>query len=70
MSSKKSSQAKDASLIVKSAIRKYVNSKGCNVSSEVINKTLNNAVKKLLDKGIEHAKSQNRKTIKSKDISV
>ena len=57
-------------MIIKSTIRKYVNSKGCNISSEVLNKTLNNTLKKILDKGIEKAKTENRKTIKPKDVSI
>ena len=70
MSEKKTIKTKLGSMIVKSTIRKYVNSKGCNISSEVLNKTLNGTLKKILDKAIEKAKSQNRKTLKPKDVSI
>lgn len=70
MAEKKSSEEKSASLIVKSAIRKYVNSKECNISSEVLNDTLNEAVKKILDKSIDNARLQKRKTIKPSDVPL
>ena len=66
--SKKASTTKEASLIVKSAVRKYINSKDCNVASEVINKTLNKAVKKILDTAIQNAKDKKRKTVKPSDV--
>ncbi len=70
MAEKQTKKVKLGSMIIKSTIRKYVNSKGCNVSSEVLNKTLNNTLKKILDNAIEKAKSQNRKTLKPKDVSI
>ncbi len=68
MSPKAKTEVKEASLIVKSAVRKYVNEKECNIASEVLQKTLNNAVKKILDQSVENAKADKRKTIKPKDI--
>ncbi|MHA1301782.1 MAG: hypothetical protein ACTSO9_20370 [Candidatus Helarchaeota archaeon] len=65
---KAKTEEKEASLIVKSAVRKYVNSKDCNISSEVLQKTLNKAVKKILDVSIENAKNAKRKTIKPQDV--
>ena len=70
MPSKPKDEAKSASLIVKSAIRKYVNAKGCNISSEVLNNTLNKAILKILDKAIEKASNDKRKTLKPSDITV
>ena len=63
-----SKEKKEASLIVKSAVRKYINSKDCNVAAEVINKTLNKAVKKILDTAIQNAIDKKRKTIKPSDV--
>lgn len=62
------SKEKEASLIVKSAVRKYVNAQDCNIASEVLNKTLNKAVKKILDTSIQNAKDKKRKTIKPADV--
>ena len=70
MSKKKAPGAKLPSLIVKSAVRKYVNSKGCNIASEVVNNTLNKAVRKLLDKSMENAANKKRKTVKPSDVVV
>ncbi|MHA1379803.1 MAG: histone-like protein [Candidatus Helarchaeota archaeon] len=68
MAPKANTETKEASLIVKSAVRKYLNSKNCNVSAEVLQKTLNNAIKKILNQAIENAKNAKRKTIKPSDI--
>jgi len=62
------SKNKTGNLIVKTTIRRYINSQGCNVSAEVLNKTLNLILKNLLDKAIEHAKNENRKIIKPRDL--
>lgn len=70
MSPKAKEKPKEASLIVKSAVRKYINEKDCNVAGEVLQKTLNNKIKKILDIAIDNAKNDKppRKTIKPRDI--
>ncbi|MFX1250330.1 MAG: histone-like protein [Promethearchaeota archaeon] len=55
-------------LIVKSAVRKFVNEKECNVSSEVVNEALSMAVAQLLERAIERAKGNNRKTVMPQDL--
>jgi len=70
MSIEKKHDIKLGSLIVKSTIRKYVNSNGCNISSEVLNKTLNDILKKILDRAIGKAKKENRKTLKPRDLMI
>ena len=63
------SEKKEASLFVKAAVRKYVNSKECNVAGDVIKgSTLNNMIKKLIDGAIINAKANKRKTIQAKDF--
>lgn len=57
------------SLIVKSKVREYIKTKECNTSSDLVDgDALNNAIKVLLDKAIERAKANGRKTVQSKDI--
>ncbi|MHA1301783.1 MAG: histone-like protein [Candidatus Helarchaeota archaeon] len=70
MSIEKKHDIKLGSLIVKSTIRKYVNGNGCNISSEVLNKTLNDILKKILDRAIRKAKKENRKTLKPRDLMI
>ena len=63
------SDKKEPSLFVKAAVRKYVNSKECNVAGDVIKgATLNNMIKKLIDGAIKNAKAAKRKTIQAKDF--
>ncbi|MHA1144454.1 MAG: hypothetical protein ACTSRW_06935 [Candidatus Helarchaeota archaeon] len=60
---------KEPNLFVKAAVRKYVNSKGCNISKEVLGgNVLNKSIKKVLDDAIEHAKGAKRKTLMAKDF--
>ena len=54
-------------LVVASKIREYVKSNDCNTSGEFIGE-LNNTVYDLIDKAIDRAQGNNRKTIQTKDI--
>ncbi len=56
-------------LFVKSKVRDYIKSKGCNTSGAVIDgDALNNAIIEILDKAIGRAKANNRKTVQEKDL--
>jgi len=56
-------------LFLKSKIREYIRSKGCNTSGDLIDgSTLNNAILDILDKAIGRAKANNRKTVQEKDL--
>ncbi len=56
-------------LFVKSKIRDYIKSKGCNTSGDVIDgKVLNGRVIELLDKAVARAKANGRKTVQEKDL--
>ncbi|MFX1237458.1 MAG: hypothetical protein ACFFAS_19040 [Promethearchaeota archaeon] len=56
-------------LFVKSKVRDYIKSKGCNTSGDVIDgDALNNAITALLDAAIKRAKANNRKTVQEKDL--
>jgi len=58
----------DEILVVVSKVRKYVSEKsGLNTSAEVYD-TLTEKIKRLCDRAIDHAKSQGRKTIMSRDF--
>ena len=57
-------------LVVASKVRTYIKDKGeCNTASETID-ALSQAVEKVLDKAIEAAKGQGRKTVMARDIVV
>ena len=57
------------SYIIKSKVREYIKSKGCNTSGALINgKELNRIITELLDKAIERAKNNLRKTVKPIDL--
>ena len=63
------SEDKSDALFVKSKIKDYFHSKECNASGDVIDgAALNNIIKNLLDKAIDRAKSNGRKTIMAKDL--
>lgn len=63
------SENKEPALFVKAAVRKYVNSKECNIAGDVIKgQTLNNIIKKLIDGAIKNAKEDKRKTLQAKDF--
>ncbi len=56
-------------LFVKSKIREYIKSKGLNTSSELLDgDALNNAIMEVLDKAVERAKGNKRKTVQAKDL--
>ena len=54
-------------LVVASKIREYVKSNDCNTSGEFISE-LSNTVYDLIDKAINRAQGNNRKTIQDKDV--
>ncbi len=56
-------------LFVKSKVRDYIKAKGCNTSGDLIDGAcLNNAIIEVLDKAIERAKANGRKTVQDKDL--
>ncbi len=56
-------------LFVKSKVREYIKSKGCNTSGDLIDgKSLNDAIIGVLDKAIARAKANGRKTVQEKDL--
>ncbi|GAI65485.1 unnamed protein product [marine sediment metagenome] len=56
-------------LFVKSKIREYIKSKGCNTSGDVIDgPALNEAIVTVLDAAIGRAKANGRKTVQEKDL--
>ena len=67
---KKKAQAEEAEvLIVKSKVREYIKSKGCNTSSDIVDgNALNDIIKAILDKAIARTTANGRKTVQPKDI--
>ena len=56
-------------LYVKSKIRDYLKTKGCNTSSSVIDgEKLNTRIIEILDRAVDRAKKNGRKTVKPRDI--
>ncbi len=56
-------------IFVKSKVRDYVHSKECNTSGDVLDgDALDKVLKEILDKAIERAKANNRKTVMEKDL--
>ncbi len=56
-------------LFVKSKVRDYIKSKGCNTSGDLIDgKALNDAIVNVLDNAIGRAKANGRKTVQEKDL--
>jgi len=56
-------------LYVKSKIRDYLKSKNCNTSSGVIDgEKLNARIIEILDRAVDRAKKNGRKTVKPRDI--
>ncbi|MBA7514888.1 hypothetical protein ES705_06924 [subsurface metagenome] len=56
-------------LFVKSKIREYIKSKGCNTSGDVIDgPALNEVIVTILDAAIGRAKANGRKTVQEKDL--
>jgi len=54
-------------LVVASKVREYIKEKDCNTSGEFINK-LSEAVYCLIDKAVNRAQENGRKTIQAKDV--
>ena len=62
-------KGKVEALFVKSKIREYIKSKGCNTSRDLIDgDALNNSIIDVLDKAIGRAKANGRKTVQEKDL--
>jgi histone H3/H4 len=60
---------KSEPLYVKSKVREFIKSKGCNTSSGVLDgEALNAIITDLLDKAVARAKGNNRKTVKARDL--
>ncbi len=61
--------AKNEPLFVKSKVREYIKSKGCNTASGILDgDTLNDYIMWHLDKAVERAKANGRKTVKARDL--
>ncbi|MHA1336611.1 MAG: histone-like protein [Promethearchaeota archaeon] len=62
-------KAKVEPLFVKSKVREYIKSKGLNTASAVLDgDALNKIIIEMLDKAVERAKANNRKTVKARDL--
>ncbi len=58
------------SLVVTSKVKKFIKEKGgFNTSAETID-VLSKAIERLCQKGVENAKSDGRKTVMDRDISI
>lgn len=56
-------------LFVKSKIRDYIKAKKCNTGSDVVDgDVLNKRIIEILDRAIERAKANKRKTVQEKDL--
>ena len=56
-------------LFVKSKVKEYIKGKGCNTASEVLDGSKLNAILlDLLNKAVERAKANNRKTVQERDL--
>ncbi len=56
-------------LFVKSKVREFIKSKGCNTSSAVLDgDSLNGIIMGMLDKAVGRAKGNGRKTVKARDL--
>ncbi|MGQ4874233.1 MAG: DUF1931 domain-containing protein [Promethearchaeia archaeon] len=54
---------------MKSKVREYIKSKGCNTSGEIIDgDALNKVIMEILDKAIARAKANGRKTLQPRDL--
>lgn len=62
-------EEKSDALFVKSKVKEYLHSKECNAAGEVIDGgMLNDVMKEILDKAIDRAKGNGRKTVMGKDL--
>ncbi|MHA1148724.1 MAG: hypothetical protein ACTSR8_10810 [Promethearchaeota archaeon] len=69
MAKKAAKKGESDSLIVKSKVREYIKSNGCNTAGDLVDgDALNNAIKEILDKAVARAKANGRKTVQAKDI--
>ncbi|MDP2599223.1 MAG: hypothetical protein Q8P84_00615 [Deltaproteobacteria bacterium] len=57
----------DDILVVQSKVKEFIKGKGCQTSATAID-ALSNKVKELLNEAVERAKSNNRATVKDRDI--
>ena len=56
-------------LFVKSKVREFIKSKGCNTSSAVLDGDIfNGIIMKLIDSAVARAKGNGRKTVKARDL--
>ena len=56
-------------LFVKSKVRDYIKSKGCNTAGDLIDgNSLNDVIIDVLNKAIDRAKANGRKTVQEKDL--
>ncbi|MHA2429616.1 MAG: DUF1931 domain-containing protein [Promethearchaeota archaeon] len=56
-------------LFVKSKVKEYIKSKGCNTASEVLDgNKLNSILIEILEKAVTRAKANNRKTVQERDL--
>ena len=64
-----SKKAKSEPLFVKSKVREYIKSNGCNTSSHILDgDTLNGIIQGLLNAAAARAKGNGRKTVKARDM--
>ncbi len=69
MAKKGKPKASSEPLFVKSKVREFIKSKGCNTSSGVLDgDSFNSIIMTILDKAIARAKANNRKTVKARDL--
>ena len=62
---------KRESLFVKTAVQKYIESKGYGISNDVLDgNKLNSIIVSILDKAIMYTKEDHRKTVKARDILI
>ncbi len=64
---KKAKKKEKEVLVVASKVRDYVKKSGCNTSGEFIGE-LSNTVYCAIDKAIDRAQGNNRKTVQAKDV--
>lgn len=56
-------------LFVKSKVREFIKAKDCNTSAGVLDgEVLNGYIMWMLDKAVERAKANGRKTVKARDL--
>jgi len=69
MAKKAPAAVKKEPFFVKSKVREYIKSKGCNTASGILDgDTLNEFIGRYLDKAIARAKANGRKTVKARDL--